>query len=62
MNKTKGESIQIMQQLGCLDWYANTHTCYRGHRPPCGTCPACQLRAAGFAEAGIEDPLLSFLS
>jgi len=57
MNKTKAESIQIMQQLGCLDWYAHTHTCYHGHRPPCGTCPACQLRAAGFAEAGVEDPL-----
>ncbi len=57
MNKTKSESIQIMQQLGCLNWYAHTHTCYRGHRPPCGTCPACQLRAAGFAEAKLDDPL-----
>ena len=25
----------------------------------CGACPACELRAKGFAEAGIEDPLLA---
>ena len=23
----------------------------------CGTCPACKLRAKGFAEAGVADPL-----
>lgn len=31
-------------------------TCYKGARPGCGACPACQLRARGFAEAGIVDP------
>jgi 7-cyano-7-deazaguanine synthase len=35
---------------------AHTHTCYLGDRTPhtwgrgCGTCPACQLRAQGFAK------------
>lgn len=39
-------------------WEALAHsiTCYRGERPGCGTCPACDLRAKGFAEAGIKDP------
>ncbi|MCH7898321.1 MAG: 7-cyano-7-deazaguanine synthase, partial [Proteobacteria bacterium] len=36
-----------------------THTGYNGVRPPCGSCAACELRARGFAEAGIEDPLLA---
>lgn len=31
-------------------------TCYRGERPGCGKCPACELRAKGFAEAGVADP------
>jgi 7-cyano-7-deazaguanine synthase len=34
----------------------DSHTCYLGDRTPhawgkgCGTCPACELRAKGFAE------------
>ncbi len=38
-----------------------THSCYdpdpQGH--PCGHCDACLLRAKGFAEAGVSDPILS---
>jgi len=44
-----------MKNLGCLDWYRYTHTCYKGERPACGICPACKLRLKGFAEAGIKD-------
>jgi len=56
---TKAQSILHMQALGKLSWLGLSHTCYNGQRPPCQTCPACILRAKGFAEAGIEDPLLS---
>jgi 7-cyano-7-deazaguanine synthase len=58
MYLTKAESVLLMRDLGRLDLLALSHTCYNGQVPPCGTCPACLLRAKGFAEAGIADPLL----
>ena len=57
MHLTKADTVRLMQDLGKLDWYADSHTCYNGHRPACGTCPACELRLKGFAEAEIQDPL-----
>lgn len=54
---TKAETILKMKELGKLDWYKETHTCYEGLRPACGTCPACLLRLKGFHEAGINDLL-----
>ncbi len=54
---TKAQSIDLMRGLGHFDWYKHTHTCYNGKRPPCGECPACKLRAKGFAECGLIDPL-----
>ena len=58
MHLSKKETVELAVQLGALRALALTHTCYNGERPPCGECPACELRAKGFAEAGIEDPLL----
>lgn len=54
---SKAETVHMMQALGCLEWYADTHTCYEGTRPACGKCPACILRLKGFEEAGFTDPL-----
>lgn len=59
MHLTKKETVLLAKDLGALDAMALTHTCYEGKRPPCGECPACRLRAKGFDEAGIEDPLLA---
>ena len=56
---SKKEIVELARDLGALDAMGLTHTCYNGMRPPCGECAACKLRANGFAEAGIEDPLLS---
>lgn len=55
---SKKQTVLLARELGALDALALTHTCYRGARPPCGRCAACELRAKGFAEAGIRDPLL----
>ena len=57
MDLSKRETVLLARDLGALDAMALTHTCYEGKRPPCGQCQACELRARGFAEAGIEDPL-----
>lgn len=56
--RTKAEIIRKGLQLG-LD-YGLTHSCYDPgpEGRPCGRCDSCALRAAGFAQAGIADPLL----
>jgi 7-cyano-7-deazaguanine synthase len=59
MHLSKKQTVELARDLGCLDAMALTHTCYNGERPPCGQCPACELRAKGFAEAGVDDPLLT---
>lgn len=56
---TKAETIARGLELG-VD-YALTHSCYD---PPsdgraCGTCDSCLLRARGFAQLGITDPVLA---
>lgn len=59
MHLTKKETVLWMKEMGKLDWYAKTHTCYKGQKPPCGECPACELRAKGFLDAGEVDPLVA---
>ena len=61
MFKSKAETVHMAQALGALPALAWSHTCYNGVQPPCGECPACRLRAQGFAEAGIADPLIERL-
>ena len=55
---TKAEIIRRGVALG-LD-YGLTHSCYdpSPSGTPCRRCDSCVLRARGFAEAGIVDPLL----
>jgi 7-cyano-7-deazaguanine synthase len=54
---TKSQIIQLGRSLG-VD-YGLTHSCYDPDRSgrPCGSCDSCLLRAKGFAEAGVDDPL-----
>lgn len=56
---SKAEIIRLGLSLG-LD-YGLTHSCYdpAPNGGPCGRCDSCRLRAAGFAEAGATDPLVT---
>jgi 7-cyano-7-deazaguanine synthase len=57
--KTKAQIIKLGRRLGLpfeLSW-----SCYRGGKRPCGRCSSCRIRAKGFREAGIKDPLLNGL-
>ncbi|OPZ76583.1 MAG: 7-cyano-7-deazaguanine synthase [Actinobacteria bacterium ADurb.Bin444] len=57
MHMTKAEMVKLAASLdGCMEALAESVTCYHGKVPGCGACPACVLRAKGFAEAGIADP------
>ena len=58
MNMNKSDTVLLAEKLGAMGAMAYTHTCYNGGQPPCGHCPACLLRAKGFAEAGKTDPLI----
>jgi len=59
MYLSKAESIDLAKTLdGCMEALAFSHTCYSGVYPPCGDCHSCVLRAEGFKQAGIADPLI----
>jgi 7-cyano-7-deazaguanine synthase len=54
---SKAEIIRKGMELGAD--YALTHSCYDPgpDGTPCGRCDSCVLRARGFAQAGVADPL-----
>jgi 7-cyano-7-deazaguanine synthase len=54
--KNKKEIVELGTKLQApleLTW-----SCYVGGEVPCGKCDSCLLRAKGFQEAQIQDPLL----
>ena len=60
MDLNKAETVELAASLpGCLEALKFSHSCYNGQYPPCGGCSSCKLRANGFREAGIPDPIFS---
>lgn len=68
----EGKTIQIKAPL--IQWskkqiierglvlgvpYEWTWSCYQGEKEPCGECDSCILRAKGFKEVGMSDPLIA---
>jgi 7-cyano-7-deazaguanine synthase len=62
---SKKEIVRLAGQLpGCWEALGKSWSCYDPQTSddlnmrPCGVCPACVIRAKGFADAGHEDPAL----
>ena len=63
MHLSKKETVDLAASLpGCLEALSYSTTCYNGVYPPCGSCNSCLLRARGFQQAGLVDPLLTVRS
>lgn len=59
LDKDKKATVLMAKEIpGCWEALEDSHTCYNGFFPPCGKCHSCLLRAKGFTEAGLSDPLI----
>ncbi len=60
INMSKADIAKLAQKINApvhLTW-----SCYEGREVPCRSCDSCVLRAKGYEEAGLIDPLFRNLS
>jgi len=57
IDKSKNGIISLGESLAVP--FHMTWSCYSGEARPCEACDSCVLRAKGFREAGMKDPLLN---
>jgi 7-cyano-7-deazaguanine synthase len=57
VHMTKSQIVVLGKKIGVP--YELTWSCYQGGKRPCGKCDSCRLRARGFREARVRDPLTS---
>jgi 7-cyano-7-deazaguanine synthase len=59
LHKSKRDTVLLARALpGCWEALAFSHTAYDGKFPPTGRDHATVLRAQGFLDAGLPDPLI----
>ena len=59
MYMSKAASVHLAVEVGAFHALAFSHTSYDGQYPPTGKDHATLLRAKGFDEAGLVDPLIA---
>jgi 7-cyano-7-deazaguanine synthase len=57
LHSSKAQIVRLGAELGVP--FELTWSCYKGEERPCGACDSCVLRAKGFEEAGLFDPLMA---
>ena len=55
LHLSKADIIRLGTSLSVP--YELTTSCYQGQEEACGECDSCRLRLAGFAQAGLTDPI-----
>jgi 7-cyano-7-deazaguanine synthase len=59
VDMTKAGIVRLGKKLGVP--FAKTWSCYNGAGNVCGVCDSCRLRAKGFLDAGVVDPVAGML-
>jgi 7-cyano-7-deazaguanine synthase len=56
LRSSKAQIVRLGAELGVP--FELTWSCYKGQERPCRACDSCVLRAKGFKDAGLADPLM----